>query len=37
MRPRWCPCGAAMSSITLMLMSIAMAIGLWYALVEAWR
>jgi hypothetical protein len=32
-----CPCGAPIASITIILLSIAMAIGLWYGLVEAWR
>ena len=36
-RQRLCPCGAALGGITLMLLSIGLSIGLWYALVEAWR
>ncbi len=30
-------CGAPIAAVTIMLLSLAMAAGLWYGLVEAWR
>jgi hypothetical protein len=32
-----CPCGAPIASITIMLLSVALAVGLWFGIVEALR
>jgi hypothetical protein len=32
-----CPCGAPIAAITLMLLAVALAVGLWFGVVEALR
>jgi hypothetical protein len=35
--PMRCPCGAPIAAVTIMLLSIALAVGLWWGVVEAFR